>query len=101
MEGCPQVDDRNPFGGAFLLLMLFALTYTFVCKYSAHRSEEVTSKAPNLYLQVCGGAAPECVRNLTFLVIHFGGMLTNILPRAERRALVYHKLANIGLVLCL
>ena len=49
-----QVDDWNPFGGAFLLLMLFALTYTFVCKYSAHRSEEVTSKAPNLDLQVCG-----------------------------------------------
>ena len=31
----------------------FALTYTFVYKYSAHRSEKVTSKAPNLYLQVC------------------------------------------------
>ena len=54
MGGYSQVDDWNPFGGAFLLLMLFALTYTFVCKYSAHRSEEVTSKAPNLYLQVCG-----------------------------------------------
>ena len=55
MGGYSQVDDWNPFGGAFLLLMLFALTYTFVCKYSAHRSEEVTSKAPNLYLQVCAG----------------------------------------------
>ena len=54
MGGYSQVDDWNPFVGSFLLLMLFALTYTFVCKYSAHRSEEVTSKAPNLYLQVCG-----------------------------------------------
>ena len=49
-----MVDEWTPFGGAFLLLIHFALTYTFVYKYSAHRSEKVTRKAPNLYLQVCG-----------------------------------------------
>ena len=48
-----MVDEWTPFGGSFLLLIHFALIYTFVYKYSAHRSEKVTRKAPNLYLQVC------------------------------------------------
>ena len=53
-EAQTVVDEWTPFGGSFLLLIHFALTYTFVYKYSAHRSEKVTRKAPNLYLQVCG-----------------------------------------------
>ena len=53
-EAQTVVDEWTPFGGSFLLLIHFALTYTFVYKYSAHRSEKVTRKAPNLYLQLCG-----------------------------------------------
>ena len=70
MGGYSQVDDWNPFGGAFLLLMLFALTYTFVCKYSAHRSEEVIRGHPERTSQVRGrgGSAQRGQSKATFIV---------------------------------
>ena len=63
---CQDVDKWTPFGSVFLLLTHFALTYTFVYKYSAHRLEKVTSKAPNLYLQVC---APYGIKGANLLCL--------------------------------
>ena len=54
MTGLRRVDEQNPNGVAFLLLILYGMTFTFVCECNAQRSEKVTSKAPNLSLQVCG-----------------------------------------------
>ena len=53
MVGWTKAVDWNPAWVASLLLILFAAIFTFVCKYNSHRSEKVTSKALNLYLQVC------------------------------------------------
>ena len=53
MEGYPWANDWNLAGDAFLLLILYAVIFTFVFEYNNKRSEKVKGKAPNLYLQVC------------------------------------------------
>ena len=48
------------------------MTFTFVCKYNAPRLEKVTSKAPNLNLQVCVPVVPEISLSVLFHIFSNG-----------------------------